>query len=524
MGRRTAGTKGAVAAGDPATARAAAELLAAGGSACDAALAGMLAACVAEPVLCSLGGGGFLLSVPADGEPPRIFDFFSQTPGRKRPADGRDPDFRRVTVDFGAATQDFHIGRAAAAVPGLPAGLFAVHAARGRLPLAEVARPAIALARAGHPIGDFQALLMRIVAPIMMASAESRALMADPADPERPAPAGTLRRLPAFAETLEAMVEEGPRYFYEGPPAQGLAAQARAGGLLTDRDLGDYRVAARAPLTLEALGSRVLTNPAPSAGGALIAAQLAVLDRLAPGLDGPEPFAAAIAAAMGVAVEGRRTSGLAEAEDADGIEAATARLLDPLALDRMAGRARKIGGTTHISVVDAEGDLAALSISNGEGNGDIIPGTEQMMNNMLGEEDLNPRGFFEWREGSRIASMMAPTALLTGDGRRIGLGTGGSNRIRSAIFHTASRLLAEDLPLEAAVDAPRLHVEGAQLEIEGGTPDAIVAHLAARWPDHRRWPDRNVFFGGVHAVERDAAGRFDAAGDPRRGGVGEVVA
>ncbi|MCR9220339.1 MAG: gamma-glutamyltransferase [Alphaproteobacteria bacterium] len=517
--------KGAVAAGDPTTVAAAAEALAAGGTACDAALAGMLAACVVEPVLCSLGGGGFLLSVPADGDDVRLFDFFAQTPQAKKPV--ADLDFRRVTVDFGAATQDFHIGRAAAAVPGLPAGLFAVHRARGRLPLAEIAAPALRLAREGAPIGRFQAHLMQIVHPIMLASAEARALMADPAHPERPAPEGHIRRLPRFAETLEALIADGPRFFYEGPPAREIAARHRDGGLLTERDFADYRVAVRAPLAVEALGARILTNPAPSAGGALVAAQLCLLERLkeAPaGPDDPIRRLAAVAAVMGAAAEGRRVSGLAEAEDADAIAEAAERLLAPAALDRLAGRARKIGGTTHISVVDAAGDLAALSLSNGEGNGEIIPGTDQMMNNMLGEEDLNPRGFFAWRERTRIASMMAPTALIARGGRRIALGTGGSNRIRSAIFHTAVRLLAEGLPLDAAIAAPRLHVEGAQLEIEGGTDREAAAALAARWPAHRLWPDRNVFFGGVHAVERLADGSLAAAGDPRRGGAGRVVA
>ncbi|MEQ8603386.1 MAG: gamma-glutamyltransferase [Marivibrio sp.] len=512
------GRGGAVAAGDPATAAAAAEVLAAGGSACDAALAGMLAACVAEPVLCSLGGGGFLLSAPADGDAPRIFDFFCQTPGGKRPQS--DLDFREIVADFGTATQAFHIGRAAAAVPGIPAGLFAVHAARGRLPLREIAAPAIRLAREGHPIGPFQALLMRVVSPIMLASDEARALMADAHEPGATKREGAVRRLPAFADAVETMVAEGPRWFYEGEPAAAIADQARDGGLLTRADMAAYAAQTRAPLEARALGARALTNPAPSAGGALIAAQLAVIERLAPGR---ADLLSAVAGAMGAAVEGRAESGLTGAEDLQAIESAAERLLAPATLDRLAGRARKIGGTTHISVVDAAGDLAALSLSNGEGNGEIIPGAEQMMNNMLGEEDLNPRGFFQWREGERIASMMAPTALLTDDGRRVALGSGGSNRIRSAIFHTAVRLLAEDLPLEAAIAAPRLHVEGERLEIEGGFRDEEATALAALWPDHRLWPERNVFFGGVHGAEIDAAGAISAAGDPRRGGVGEVV-
>jgi len=512
---------GAVAAGDPATTAAAREILAAGGSACDAALAGMLAACVAEPVLCSLGGGGFLLSVPREGGAARVFDFFSQTPGVKRAAE--ELDFRQVTVDFGAATQDFHIGKAAAAVPGIPAGLFAVHRLRGRLPLAEIAAPALRLARDGHRLGAFQALLLNVVAPIMLDSDGARALMADAANPTRVMGTGAVRRLPGFAETLEAMIAEGPRYFYEGPPAQAIAASAQDGGLLRAQDLAAYQVAVRDPLRLRALGAEILTNPAPSAGGALIAAQLSILDRLSGQYRGAAEQAAAIAGTMGAVTQARSTTGFDRAEDIDQIRAASQRLLAPATLDRLAGRARKIGGTTHISVVDAQGDLAALSLSNGEGNGQIIPGTDQMMNNMLGEEDLNPRGFFTWREDTRIASMMAPSALMMGAGRRIALGTGGSNRIRSAIFQTSAHLLGDGATLAQAVEHPRLHVEGTRLEIEGGQAREVADHLATLWPDHRLWPDRNVFFGGVHAVEQAPDGSFHAAGDPRRGGVGEVV-
>ena len=122
-------SKGAVAAGHPLTAEAAGEVLRAGGNAFDAALAGLCAACVVEPVLASLGGGGFTLALPA-AERPRLYDFFVQTPGRRLPAE--DLEFNRIDVDFGSTTQGFHIGRGTAAVPGLVRGLFEVHEALGR--------------------------------------------------------------------------------------------------------------------------------------------------------------------------------------------------------------------------------------------------------------------------------------------------------------------------------------------------------------------------------------------------------
>ena len=111
--------RGVVAAGHEITAEAGRYMLAAGGNAFDAALAAMLAACVAEPVLASLGGGGFLLAHPA-GSPPEVFDFFVQTPRRQRaPAE---IEFRPILADFGTAQQEFHIGMGTVATPGVVAG------------------------------------------------------------------------------------------------------------------------------------------------------------------------------------------------------------------------------------------------------------------------------------------------------------------------------------------------------------------------------------------------------------------
>ena len=143
---RTKKPRGIVASGHPETSRAAAEILRAGGNAYDAVIAALCAACVAEPLLVSLGGGGFLLSAPHDRD-PLVYDFFSQTPMRRRPE--AELDFYPIMADFGADQQEFHVGRGSVAVPGVVAGIFAVHRDLGRLPLSEVMQPAISLARQG---------------------------------------------------------------------------------------------------------------------------------------------------------------------------------------------------------------------------------------------------------------------------------------------------------------------------------------------------------------------------------------
>ena len=112
-----------------------------------------------------------------------------------------------------------------------------------------------------------------------------------------------------------------------------------------------------------------------------------------------------------------------------------------------------------MSVIDADGNAASVSLSNGEGNGFIVGKFGFMLNNMLGEEDLSSGRLEDWREGTRLSSMMAPTIILEPDGTVTALGTGGSNRIRTAILQVAVTLLDHGMSLEEAVEAPRLHVE-----------------------------------------------------------------
>jgi gamma-glutamyltranspeptidase / glutathione hydrolase len=181
-------------------------------------------------------------------------------------------------------------------------------------------------------------------------------------------------------------------------------------------------------------------------------------------------------------------------------------------------------GTTHISVIDRDGNAAAASLSNGEGNGSIVGNFGFMLNNMLGEEDLSPEGLGKWREEVRLSSMMAPTIIMQPDGTVIALGTGGSNRIRTAILQVAVNLLDCDMSLEAAVEAPRLHLEKCgTLSFEPGLPEAAQAAFLALEDKARAWPAPNLFFGGVHAARRFGDGGVEGAGDPRRDGVASVI-
>jgi gamma-glutamyltranspeptidase/glutathione hydrolase len=514
---------GAIAAGHQETAHAGGQILRDGGNAFDAALGALAAACVAEPVLASLGGGGFLLAAPADGAPV-LYDFFCQTPRRPRPRE--EIDFSPVHADFGTALQEFHIGLGAAATPGVPAGIAAVQADLGALPLARILEPATQLARGGVEITPFQSALLEVVKPIYLWSGPARALFQSARQPGEMLRPGERLRNPGLAEVLEMLGRDGAAPFYQGEVAREIIRQcAEQGGALTAEDLAGYRVARRAPLAFEMAGAEVLTNPAPSAGGPLIAFAAALFERagIAPVRD--RLWYDTLARVMALTNRARHDCGL------DGRCAAgdaAARLASDDFFKRfetvLKERALKTTGTTHISVIDAMGNAAALTVSNGEGCGYLLGGYGYMLNNMLGEEDLNPAGFFTWRPDSRISSMMAPTIARRADGRMIALGSGGSMRIRSAIFQVLANLLHLGEPLAEAVAAGRLHVEEGLVNIEAGIPEDIAADLAAGFKAAQRWPEPNMFFGGVHAVASDpASAQLSGAGDPRRAGVAVFV-
>jgi gamma-glutamyltranspeptidase/glutathione hydrolase len=517
--------KGAVACGHRETAAAAAEILADGGSAFDAALAAMASACVAEPVLASLAGGGFLLAHPADG-PARVYDFFVDTPLVRR--DERDIDFYPVLADFGTATQEFHIGLGAAATPGALAGFFKIYDDLASLPARRLVEPAQRIAREGFIVGPMDHFLYTVVGRILLASDELRARFAEAGDPTKPVAAGRCLVQPDLADALGALAEEGTGLLYEGELGERLCRLCREeGGQLTREDLARYRVQVREPLEVRYRDALIQTNPPPSAGGILIAFALDLLDGAdLPDLD-PKAGLAALARAMDLTNKARLEARLHEASGDDAERAAIARLFDPSLLrryrDTLLGRPFSPRGTTHISVADAAGNLAAMTLSNGEGCGRLLPGTGILLNNMLGEEDLSPAGFHLWRPGTRMASMMAPTIAEAGSGRVAALGSGGSNRIRSAVLQVVLHLVDRERGAQDAVEAPRLHIEGAQANLEAGFPEGSERLLAEAFDEVRSWPERNLFFGGAHVVTRDPSGNFEAAGDPRRGGIARLV-
>lgn len=509
-------TRGAIAAGHPLTAEAGIEMLQQGGNAFDAAIAASLAACVTESNLTSVAGGGFLLAHTANGN-SKLFDFFSQTPCGKRPI--AEIDFYPIEADFGDTTQEFHIGLGSMAVPGVLAGLGEVHRQLGKLPLAVIAEPAIRYARNGIEVDEFCAFCIQILHPILQATASARAIYAPDG---KLLQIGDTLRLPDFANTLEYLVQEGFEAFYHGDIAQQIAQDCqKQGGYLTRDDLSQYRVIERPVLQVAYRDRTLLTNPPPSSGGALIAFALKLLAHADLSQDkfGSTTHLAKLAQAMRLTNLARRDGYDARLYEPDVAQRFLADVHLADYLPQMEAACNKWGSTTHISVIDEAGNAASTTTSNGEGSSYIIPGTGIMMNNMLGEEDLSPNGFHQWQPNQRISSMMAPSILLKNGYPEAVLGSGGSNRIRTAILQVISNLVDFQLPIAEAVDAPRVHWERSQFHLEPPLqmePDLELAPFADEEIIH--WSQRSMFFGGVHAVTRTTDGAFHGIGDARRGG------
>ena len=458
-----------VAAGHPATAAAGVEILADGGTAADAAVAAVLASCVAETVMTGLLGGGHAIHYDAASRTARSLDCFCAVPGLGRA--WREPELLELDVPFGAELVHYAVGPASCAVPGVPAGLGALWESHGRLPWGRLVEPALRLAREGVPMPAAHVACLRMLEPVMTMREGARIY----------APGGRLLDTcelllqPGLVDALESLAAEGARGAYGGTLGRALLDLCRErGGLVTEDDLDAYTAAWSAPVEVSWLGRSVLTRG---------------------GLSGVPETLPRVPRLRDLAPASRLVALVTALDDGAGPET----------------------HTTNLVTVDAAGNACVFTSSLGLGSGDWLPGLDVHLNSMLGETDLL-RG--QLVPGDRMHSMMAPTLVVdAGGGLELALGAAGGTRLRTALLTVLAGVIDEGIEPQAAVDRPRAHPAGAVVNAEPGVDEDALARLEASGLHVRRWPALHHYFGGVSAI-----GRTGAAADPRRSGAAITTA
>ncbi|MEQ8315910.1 MAG: gamma-glutamyltransferase [Phycisphaerales bacterium] len=546
-------TGGMVAADHPLAAQAGATMLARGGNAVDAAVATSFALSVVRSDACGIGGGGFMLIHLVDD--PRHGDVTIAINYRETCPAGVGPD-TYAGLDDPLASQR---GGMAVGVPGTVAGLLHALENYGTLPRDVVLAPAIELAEGGFEADPHHVRTVRSLVDRFEADESWRRRF--PLVWERLADEGRLEvgdriRLPEQAAALVLIARDGADAFYRGAIAEAIVESVRAdGGVLTMEDLAGYQLRQVEPVRATIGGRTVLSMPPPSSGGVAIAQVLALAERLdlaMPATGWPAPAEAhALAESMKHAFADRSR----HMADPAFVDVPVAAMLSQDALDRMAaaidprgvlepeayGTASLVpvalpedGGTSHISVIDANGgavactetiNLAFGSMVGARGFGFCL--NDQMDDFTTKRGEANAFGLVQSDDnlpepGKRPLSSMSPTIVLDADGEVTAVaGASGGPRIITSTAQVLLRMLRGGATAKQAVDAPRLHhqwlPDRLYVEVRDG------AEPAAGWSRALEQLGHDVFsrddIGAVQAIRRDpTTGELDGAADPRKGG------
>ena len=477
-----------------------------GGNAVDAAIAAMVAAMSTEPGIVSALGGAYVTIWPVGGD-PEVIDGNVEMPGRGLPPERFGAGLREFDVDYGGGIT-LYAGHGSVATPGAFAALGTAHERHGAAPWRDVLAPAADAVRAGFHIGAAAASYLAITADSIFGWDENtRPLVARPDG--SPLHAGDVVRSTDLAQTLDLIGEQGYRCVYTGELAGRIAADSAArGGLVTAADLAAYEAVVRTPLTLQLGDWEVATNPPPSVGGPMLAVMLGELAAR----EG-RSWEDVIEIQRHVLSYRRHVHDLSRDLEEDGYA-----LLETVQRHGLPGLPTS-SSTAHISAVDSDGRACAITASSGYGAGATVPGTGLMLNNCLGEPELNRLGLHALAPGTRLASNMAPSVARSRAGDTMAIGTPGADRITTALMQVLARYCLMDVGLQESIDRPRLHVrvldDGSHRLEHEDDPEMGAAAAGSGMPTVMH-PQHSMFFGGVGAAHRSAHGELSAAADPRR--------
>jgi gamma-glutamyltranspeptidase/glutathione hydrolase len=470
-------------AGQPEAAKAGLEMLAAGANAVDAAVTAALVACTVAIQQCGIGGyGGHMMIASADGSKVTAIDFNSAAPAAAR--EDMFPLDDKGAVKGGVNGH----GWLAAGVPGILAGLQLALDRHGTLPFKKLVQPAIRYAREGFPLPEGVIAALRGVRPHLLKDAASARLLLENSELPK---AGTVHRNPQLADLLEKLAEQNSvEAFYRGDIARQVAAAFKChGGLVTAEDLASYRAREVEPLELCWNGFSIRTAPL-TAGGLTVLQALAMLKALAweklP-RDEPRELHARLEC-LRVAWDDR----LKLFGDPEKSKVLIERLLSEEYAKERAAQVRKVveerkllpaatdgraaDGTIHLSVVDAKGNMVAVTLTHGGSFGAAVTveGLGLVLGHGMSRFDPQPGRPNSPGPGKRPLHNMCPTIVLKHGRPLLAIGARGGRKIPNAVFEVLAQLVGRGENLQQAVAAQRLHTEGgAQVSLE---PRAVAAH------------------------------------------------
>jgi gamma-glutamyltranspeptidase/glutathione hydrolase len=499
-------TKVAVAAPSSAALEAGLEVVAGGGNAVDAAVAASIAAMCTEPGIVSIMGGAYVNVWPGGGE-PLVIDGNVEMPGR-----GQDPrrfgtGIRWVTTQYGGGIT-LGVGYGSVANSGAVQALSRALELYGQVPWSRVVAPSERICRDGFAVGASSAYYLGAVRESLFGDDPGAHALAT--GPEgHTLRAGELVTNTDLADILELLAAQGPSLFTSGAVGRVLVEEMEQhGGLITREDLLAYEPEERRP-TMRRLGDwTVALNPPPSVGGPMLAVMLAELAVRRSGWSwGDVIEIQRRVLAYRLSVHDQSTDLLADGR----------ALLESVERHGLAGLPTS-ASTAHVSAADAEGTACSITMSSGYGAGIVIPGTGILLNNALGEPELNRLGVHLRAPGTRLASNMAPATARNDAGSCLAIGSPGADRITTALLQVLGQALLCGVDIADAIEAPRLHVrfgaDGAPV-VEHEPDEAIAAAIAASGLPGNEYPSTHMYFGGVGAAQLDG-GRLLAAGDSRR--------
>jgi gamma-glutamyltranspeptidase len=513
------GSQAMVAANHPQAAAVGLQVLSTGGNAVDAAVATAAALGVVEPYLSGAGGDGFMLIYQAATGQVHLLNFTGRAPGELTGAhfpegiDGRGP----LPV----------------LVPGAVAGWEAARARFGTMTAAELLAPSIRLAEEGYPLTPFAAERHRN-APFFRewggAAAEAWWGGGDP-----PLTGETIRN-PKLARTYRTLAEQGFGAFYKGEIAEEMVASMRRhGGVLSLQDLASYQANWEEPLSTTYRGFQVFTPRPNSSGGLAIPQILNILegyDLAAMGENSPDYLHLLIEAVKLAAADRAEWSGdpgfmpveipyhrLLSKEYAE--EQRGRIQMDQAAMNPSAGVSQS--GTTHLTVVDREGNMVSLTATAGDfwGAGFVAGETGVLLNNGISWFELDPGSPAYVEPGKRTRWNMSPV-IITREGQPFAaLGTPGGTGIWQTLPQVITKLVDFGMDIQSAIESPRFRwgLSGLGVQVESRVPEDVLFELLLRGHEVGTYPDWTSSVGGVNGVVVDrASGALMGGADPRRDG------